>query len=209
MKSLLFSRNPFGDESLQRELWEAATKGDLETVKRLSRIVPDINWADPEYRRTCFFRACGHGKSEVVKFLLANPKVNVCQPNSENCSPLFIAAQEGNTAVVELLLKDGRCKANEQEIQGSTPLFIACQNGHVDIVKLLLEEPTVDINMARKDHVAPIFMAACNGQTKCVQLLLASDKGVDLNVTWSQKSIRDISVQEGRDDIVKVILNLI
>ena len=58
-------------ESKEQELWQTCTDGDLETVKKwASDPAVNVNWGDPEHGRTPFYRACGHGRGDVVEYLM-------------------------------------------------------------------------------------------------------------------------------------------
>ena len=89
----------------ERELWEAATVGDLSIVKRLvSDPAVNVNWQDPEFSRSPFYRACGHGGLDIVKFLMSDPRVDVMLGNAADATPFFIACQEGFSSFSSFLL---------------------------------------------------------------------------------------------------------
>lgn len=166
------------DENL---LWEAATKGDLDTVKRLLRSRRlNVNWADSEFSRTPFYRACGHGRTSVVEYLLHHhPEMDVNLQNSEGATPLNIASQQGHPEVVKLLLEDPRVNPMLLDHRGRSPFFMACQNGRAEVVSLLLLDGRSNVNLLRRDRSTPIWFAAQNGHLPVVQLLLATDGPVN------------------------------
>jgi len=88
----------------ERELWDACTSGDLDLVKQLvSDSEVKVNWEDPEYHRTAFFRACFFGHPSIVEFLLKHPKVEVNKIQKEGATPFLSACCNGHSAVVSLL----------------------------------------------------------------------------------------------------------
>jgi hypothetical protein len=50
----------------------------------------DVNFQDPEWKRTPFLRACGFGYQEIVKLLLLDPRVDVNLRQAEGSFPPLI-----------------------------------------------------------------------------------------------------------------------
>ena len=74
--------------SKEQKLWQACTDGDLKTVEELADDpAVDLNWGDPEFGRTPFYRACGHGKLPVVEYLMRNPRVDVISRQKQGGFP--------------------------------------------------------------------------------------------------------------------------
>lgn len=120
-------------------LWNACTDGHLAEVQRLCALPGiDVNWPDPQYWRTPFYRACSHNHVAVVEFLLRDPRVDVNRTQSQKGTPLNIACQDGFVEVVKVLLRDARTEVNIPDVYGATPLWVSCQNGLLDIVKWLI-----------------------------------------------------------------------
>ena len=124
--------------SKEQHLWEACTSGDLELVKHLaSDPAVNVNWGDPEFNRTAFYRACFHGHLSIVEFLLNHPQVEVNKSQQEGGTPFYAACQEGHLDVAKLLLTDTRIDVNKLNQYQSTPLLKAAEKGHMPIVQLL------------------------------------------------------------------------
>ena len=63
------------DSPKEQQLWDDCTSGDLDLVRHLVNDEGvDVNWADPEKHRTAFYRACGHGRIDIVEYMLKSPK---------------------------------------------------------------------------------------------------------------------------------------
>ena len=78
------------DLSKEKQLYQAVADGDLETVKTLaSDEAVDINWAAAERSDTPLHHACRIGHLEIVKELLAHPRIEVNKGNVINATPLF------------------------------------------------------------------------------------------------------------------------
>ena len=96
-------------QSKEQKLWQSCTDGDLEVTRELvDDPTVDVNWGDPEHGRTPFFRACGHGRTSVVEYLMRNPRLDVVKQQNEGATPFYIACQNGHKEVVSLLLADSR-----------------------------------------------------------------------------------------------------
>jgi len=173
--------------SKEEALWEAATQGDLALVKQLAMedSEVDVNWTDPEWERTPFYRACYFGRTSVVEWMMRVPRVDVGKIQKQGCSPFFIACQEGHQDLVLMLLADPRTDVGWPMDGGESPFFIACQEGRADVVALLLLDPRIDVNTTRKDNSSPLWFAAQNGQLEVARFLLASDRTVDTAIKSS------------------------
>ena len=169
-------------ESKEQQLWQACTMGDLELVKTLSTDPSvDINWPDPEYLRSPFYRASGHGRVAVVEYLLKNPKIDVNQKQFEGGTALAAASHQGHCAVVSQLLASGRVDINVRNREGATSLFFAAQEGHTAVVELLLLVPEMDLNIPDCKDGSPLWIASQNGHLAVVEHILATDR--DVNIT--------------------------
>ena len=164
-------------QSKEEILWQACTEGDFEVARTLADDpAVDVNWGDPEKGRTPFYRACGHGWTSVVEYLMRNPRVDVVKQQSQRATPFLIACENNHKEVVMLLLADPRIDPNEEDDGGFTPISIACQNGHKEVVSLLLADPRIDPMKPSNDGPTPFFMACQNGHKEVVSLLLADPR---------------------------------
>jgi len=160
-------------------LWQAATDGDLDTVVTLTMDpAVDVNWGDDQRSRTPFYRACGHGRTAVVRHLIRHERIDVNKPSGE-ASPFLVACQEGHQDIVAMLLADRRVDVRKPPSDGASGFFVACQNGHVEVVTLLLTDPRTDVNAPRTDNSSPLWFATQNGHLDIVRLLLSVSPEVD------------------------------
>jgi ankyrin repeat protein len=156
---------------------EAAQNGDLNEVKRLLSINPEIiNEYDGEHD-TAIMKACRNcnGK-DVVAFLLENG-ANINDKEYRDLidqSPLIIAAFNGCTDIVRMLL-DAGADIGHRNDQGENALISASQEGNIDVVKVLLDAGA-DKNQPNADGETPLELAIRLKQKKELINLLKGGK---------------------------------
>ena len=156
---------------------EAAQNGDLNEVKRLLNINPDIiNEFDGEHD-TAIMKACRNcnGK-DVVAFLLENG-ANINDKEYRDLidqTPLIIAAFNGCTDIVRMLL-DAGADIGHRNDQGENALISASQEGNIDVVKVLLYAGA-DKNQPNADGETPLELVIRLKQKKELINLLRGGK---------------------------------
>jgi len=166
--------------SKEEQLWEASTEGNLELVTLLANDpAVDVNWGDPVYNRTAFYRACGHGRVAVVEFLLRHPRIDVNKPMIEGATPFKIACQCDRKEVVSLLLADPRIDFNKPNSKGYTAFTNACMQGRQNMVSQLLADMRIDINKPENNQCTPLWFVSCYGHLPVARLILVSGREVD------------------------------
>jgi len=149
--------------------------------------------------------ACQEGQVEVVKLMMADPRVdvNLAQIQGkkivfyfffffftilifnklffffQGCTPIFLASQNGKIEIVKLLLSDPRVEVDKPRDTGATPLLIACENGHAEIAKLLLFDERTNVNFSGANGRTPLWLASQNGHLMILKLILATDKEIN------------------------------
>jgi len=198
-------------QSIQQQLWQASTDGNLVTVRRLLQENPrvDVNFIEadePGKLDTPLHRACRFGHLEIVKELLAHPEIVANKGNQGDASPFYIACQEGQVEVVRWLLTQERLEVTRPNKNGATPIFIACQNGHVEMAKLLLGDSRTNVNQPKSDGSTPLYFACRNGHLAIVALLL-TDPRVDLNLENNRQVVPLCSAcNKGHEEVVALLL---
>ena len=179
------------ETSKEEQLWRAATVGDLATVidltgetrdntwrKDKKKGITDVNWVDPEYSRTPFYRSCYLNRVEVAEYLLGHPDVAINQKQGTGASPFCAACQEGHLPVVRLLLSDPRVLINEPDSGNCSPLWLAAQNGHLEIVQRILASGRfVDTTMV--STVGPVLWQGKTAAQQARQQLVLSEEDED------------------------------
>nr|XP_018908702.1 PREDICTED: uncharacterized protein LOC109038183 [Bemisia tabaci] len=126
----------------QKNIYIAASEGDLRTIERLFYTGVGVNDKDAEGRSPLHY-AVNNGHFTVVKFLLENEADPTLTTNKGN-SPLHTAVAKGDKTVVEILFQYvPENKLNhfinlKTTASGNSALHIATRNGNLDVVKSLL-----------------------------------------------------------------------
>jgi len=175
--------------NLGESLFFASFNGRASEVELLLQN-PDI---DPNYfphgheNRTSLWVAAFFSHLQVIKVLLAHPKIDVNLPHANGATPLLVASENGHVEAVKMLLEKKGIQPNQCSVDGVTPLFKACQNGHVEAVKVLLKRDDLDINRGwiHSTKTTPIQQSAYCGKTSVTKLLLSDPRLKLEELHWS------------------------
>ena len=158
------------------EFVKAAQNGDINEVKRLFYLNPDIINEKDREKDTAIMKACRDCNAvNVVAFLLENG-ANINDRDTIDQTPLIIAAFNGCTDIVKMLLDSG-ANIEHKNDQGENALISAAQEGHIDTVKLLLEAGA-DVNQSNTDGETALDLAIRLRQKKeLIELLREKTAG--------------------------------
>ena len=167
---------------------KAAKFNDVSTVRNLVSKGVDPNILDPK-GELMLNLAIRDKSSDVIAFLLTNPRTDVDISNKFGETPLMIASIEGNLPVAKALIQGRKAKVDHI---GWTPLHYACAKGQIEIAQYLLANGAI-VDSLSPGNTTPLMMAVQSGNEVLVKLLL--DKGADLQLRNSQGlSAIDIAV---------------
>ncbi len=117
-------------QALNDQLWEAARKGDAQSVRALLDKGADVN-AKFRYGATALSYAADKGHTEVVKILLERgADVNV-RDTFYQATPLQWATQKGHTAIIKALLDKGAEDVDDV-------LMTGVREGNAELVSIAL-----------------------------------------------------------------------
>lgn len=154
---------------MEKNLWQAATSGDLTRVTVLLEQGDSARVAD-ERGVTPLFLAAQHGHREVVALLLKHG-ASADRPRQDGVTPLVTAIQEGHTEIVALLLESGvDVNARTSQIAGATLLHVAAYRGNQEIVSLLLKHGGNKYAQMTSGEL-PVDLARQQGHTALIPLL--------------------------------------
>jgi ankyrin repeat protein len=141
-----------------------------------------------------FYRACGNGKSDVVRQLLAHSSVD---PSACKNYAIRWASVNCHTEVVRLLLADPRVDPSDRN---NWDIMGASVNGHTEVVRLLLAHPNVD--PSDRDNFV-IKWASYFGHTEVVRLLLTHPK---VDPTADNNFAIRYASENGHSEVVRLLL---
>ncbi len=93
-----------------------------------------------------------NGRTEVVKLLLADPRVD---PSAKDNEAIQLASEYGYAESVKLLLADPR---SDPSAKDNEAIKLASKKGHIEVVKLLLGSDKINLQVKTqvlKDYDLP------------------------------------------------------
>ncbi|MGA3009065.1 MAG: ankyrin repeat domain-containing protein [Terracidiphilus sp.] len=149
------------------EFFAAVGSGNLESVKALLDVDPNLAKARNLLQEAPLHVAAKWGQKEVTALLLAHgANANTTTRSGE--APLHYAAEDGDNCVVALLVAHG-AQIDRRNSSGQTALHWAAQNGHKDVVAFLLAGGA-EIN-ARDNHGQTPFHLCARWEPELAALL--------------------------------------
>lgn len=146
------------------ELFQGATRGDLDRVKTLIQQGVYVNTKN-SCNQTALYFACEKGHTDVVKYLL-DSGANV----SLGASPVIAAVRNEHYECCKLLLEHRasvHCRNNKRE----SPMSVAVQKHRYSIILLLLQHGAM-LPASLKDVAFQLLKHAKTEHTKTVQMLI-------------------------------------
>lgn len=151
-------------------LFEAATVGHLDTVKRILAGQPQqVNAYAPDG----FFPlalAAFFGHAGVVDYLLAHgANVHQLATNAQRVNALHAASANKHLNICRVLIESG-IDVNAAQEGGFTPLQAAAQNGQLELVELLLQHGA-NAKSTNKDGQTALDIARANNHDAVIKRL--------------------------------------
>jgi pectate lyase len=211
-------------------LQEAASIGDINTVKSLLDKGVDANSWDNSGGDTALERATEKGHKEVVELLIAHgANINAIRQTLPGGTSLHLAVMSGHKDIVELLIAKG-ADVNAKNSEGETALDVALDRNQKDIIELLVAkgaevssmhiaaaigdlakvrgflEKGADVNMRDAQRKTALHIASANGHKEIVELLLAS--GADVNAGgYYNKTAAEYAMGANHREIVELLIS--
>ena len=147
----------------------AAQRGHVDVVKKLVEAGAGVRTMDTE-GRTCLLLAAGRGHTEVVRYLVGLPGVEIDHTDDEDWTALHLAADMNHTDAMQVLI-DAGADIEVGSTSGNSPLHWACSSGSLDAVKLLVRAGA-GVGVANSVGGTVLDVAASRGHTETVRYLV-------------------------------------
>jgi len=140
----------FGILSKGWTLLRAAADGELAVAESLIKQGIDVNWQDPQGRRSALHMAARRGQDEFIRMLLRQG-VHVDLQDIHGFTPLHEAVRKQHIKTSKLLLEEGKADISMKDYKGRQVLNLVLDtNSSVEIMELLVNQgATPDSDIAR------------------------------------------------------------
>ncbi|XP_047971572.1 ankyrin repeat-containing protein NPR4-like isoform X1 [Salvia hispanica] len=126
-------------ESIEKKLEEAASKGDITTLRELLQQDPIlIHQLSFPYSRNLLHIATMSEQEAIVEEITRRYPQLARNPDSQKSSPLHMAAARGSLGIAARLITVALEMCWWRDDQGMNPVHVAAVKGHVEMVKELL-----------------------------------------------------------------------
>lgn len=158
-----------------RQLIEAAKKGDWAAVQALVGLGADVNVPQSDGTTALHWAAYWDDRDSADLLIRAGAKVD--SVNDLGVTPLWAACENGSSEMVRRLLRAG-ASPNAALMSGETPLMTAARTGASEVVKQLLDKGA-DVNSKEKARGQTALMwAVSHRHSGVVAVLLGYGAGV-------------------------------
>ena len=130
-------------EEMEKELFQAADRGEIDKIRSILKDGVNINVQDAN-GRTSIMIATYNNDVKTAKFLIdAGADVNI-QDDMKN-NPFLYAGAEGYLEILKLTIDSGADPSITNRY-GGTALIPASEHGYVDVIEELLTRTNIDVN---------------------------------------------------------------
>ncbi len=207
------------------KLLDAASNGDLETVKNLIRGGANVNKELTFIRKfeTPLLNAVLGGNLEIVKELIfAGANVNIRY--FQELTALTMAAIDGhlemvkelisagadidakiiveNTWIIRILKRWGYLIGARDNIDGATILNLIATTGNLEIINELIKA-NADINSKDRNGDTVLAIAACSGQLEVVKALINAGADIDKNAIEFSRLNGDFNIADYLENLLE------
>ena len=133
----------FGFQSKEEKLFEAAKKGDTNTVKSLleENTHIDVNYRDSYYDGyTALHYAASNGHREICELLISNSNIDINVKDNIGDTALHSAASNGHREICELFMSNSNIDISIETNKGYTASELALARGHNHLAHILSTE---------------------------------------------------------------------
>lgn len=178
----------------------AAKEGDLEVLKILMEVHPELSMTVDVSNTTALHTAATQGHIETVKFLLEVGTGLATIGRSNGKTALHSAARNGHLEVVKALLEKEPVITKRTDKKGQTALHMAVKGQSSEIVDELIKSDPSTINMVDTKGNTALHIATRKGRNQIVRMLLGHNETDKRVVNRSGETAIDTAEKTGQSD---------
>lgn len=164
--------------SYQRELHQAATRGDMDMIKLLVHAGTNVNYCD-EQGLSVLHTAILSGHASEARFLMkAGARANTLSAAGD--SPLIDAFNHQGQKLIMPLIEAGADVAQLSPHNQESILWLAAQQNLEELVRELINVEGLPLNQVNRAGLSPLFVAIRNNNEAIMGMLLAAGADVSL-----------------------------
>ncbi|GMI74353.1 hypothetical protein like AT1G07710 [Hibiscus trionum] len=184
----------------------AAKQGDLEILKVLLAVHPELAMTVDLSNTTALHTAATQGHIEIVNFLLEAGSGLATIARSNGKTALHSAARNGHMEVVRALLASEPGIAPRTDKKGQTALHMAVKGQNLAVVEELINvNPSLMINMVDTKGNTALHITTRKGRAEIVKLLLGYKETDTKAVNRSNETALDTAEKTGQPEIAAML----
>ena len=188
-------------QKITAELFDAAQKGDFDTVKNLLTKYPDMR--DVKRNGGWTLLHLSLNSRELVEYLIENG-ADIEARSDGQWTPLHNQAYAGHLDGVELLLAHGADIEAKTSV-GHTPLLSSIRWDRIEVTKLLIEKGA-NINPTTELGSTPLIISSVEGNPELARLFLENGADISLKDDNYQRTALHFAALYGQFEIVDALV---
>ena len=204
----LFRPTIFNTARSQR-FFDLVRRNAMQQLQEYDLTGVDINYIDIESGYTPLIQAIRKKQIDLIKFLLALPRIDVNRvDNKKYCiPPISHALQIHRLDIVQLLLENG-ANINEPSMNEknpyNTPLMIAAWGGKLEEVRLLVENGACLNQQDKGNGFTALIKSVYQNNIEITKYLL--DRGADATIfSFEKKTALDYAYDKNFHEIIDIL----
>ena len=182
----------------------AAQEGDVPGLKSLLTPDTNINCRDFSGKTPLHFLVTSRRCTLEAVDLLIERGADVAACDTDNETPLHVAAMMGHKEVVDFLIQRGSDVAARNKYN-KTPLHLAAMIGHKEVVDLLIQRGA-DVEARNKYNKTPLHLAADEGHKEVVDFLIQRGADVAACDKLYKQTPLHLAADEGHKEVVDLLI---
>ncbi|XP_004241254.1 ankyrin repeat-containing protein At5g02620 [Solanum lycopersicum] len=183
----------------------AAKQGDLDVVKVLMMVHPELSMTVDVANTTALHSAANQGHIQMVNYLLEAESSLATIAKSNGKTALHSAARNGHVEVVKALLNKEARMASRTDKKGQTALHMAVKGQNLEVVEELIRADAKLINIVDTKGNTALHIASRKGRAQIVKFLLGQNETDTKAVNRSKETALDTAEKMGQANIAVIL----